>query len=317
MDTPSAAQIDPVTEELRQLGLPPLTDAGNAERFAACNALIVRYAHKWDVWLVWDGRRWGIDHRREVYRLAVDCVRLIKGDVPALSNKAAEGVVKHAVRSERKDRLEAMLGLARTYEPLAVTPEVLDRDVFAFNAGNGTVDLKTGELRPHRHDALQTKLVAIDFVTDAEAPTWRAFLDRVVPDAAVREYLQRAVGYSLTGDVGEHCLFFCYGTGRNGKSTFLETVRTLLGEYAKASSPDLLLAKKADRHQEELAELHGARFVTTVEAGEGRYWDEARVKWLTGGDKLTARHMYASRFEFGNRSRVGLRQGSARATCGA
>jgi putative DNA primase/helicase len=123
---------------------------------------------------------------------------------------------------------------------------------------------------------------------------------RVLPDPEVRTYVQRAVGYSITGNVTEHCLLFCYGLGANGKSTFLETLRELLGEgeYAKAAAPDLLLAKRQDRHAVEIADLRGARFVTTVEVGEGRAWDESRVKWLTGGDAISARLMYGSPFTF-------------------
>jgi putative DNA primase/helicase len=294
---PTSAELDLVTEDLKRIGSPPLTDAGNAERFATCNAMTVRYAHDgMDAWLVWDGQRYAVDKTERVKTLALECVRLAKNEVPALTLATAKEVVKHAIRSE--GRIEHLLTLARAMEPLAITTEQLDRDAYCLNVANGIVDLKTGVLSPHRYESLHTKLVPIAYDPEAKAPAWEKFLTRILPDANVRGFVQRAAGYSLTGDVSEHCLFFCYGTGRNGKSTLFELLRTVAGDYTRAATPDLLLAKRSDRHEEEFAGLRGVRFVTTVEAGDGRSWDETRVKWLTGGDRLTARHMYGSRFEF-------------------
>lgn len=295
---PQANEIDPVTAELIEKGWKPLTDAGNGERFAEYAALTWRYVHQWDVWHLWDGKRWVPDHERRVVRDAVECVRAMRTEIPMLTMPTAKKVIDFALKSERSDRLAAMLNSARSHDSVSTTPDKLDRDPYALNVGNGTVDLKTGELSPHRGNALLTKLVAVDYDENAQAPTWEAFLAKVLPDEAVREYVRRAIGYSLSGDVGEHCLFVCYGSGRNGKTTLLETAQRIAGDYGKSAPPDLLLSKRTDRHEEEVAELHGARFVTAVEAGEGRYWDEARVKWLTGGDTLNARHMYQRRFQF-------------------
>lgn len=289
-----------VTEELRQLGIPPLTDAGNAERFASNSGGFLRYVHGWDKWIKWDDTRWSADASRDVYRLAIEAIRLISADVPGLSPVAGFEATKHALKSEKRERIEAMVALARSLPPIPVQPTQLDCDPDLLNVQNGILDLRTGRLASHNSLRLLTKLASAAFDPLVKAPTWVAFLERVLPDPEVRSYLQRAVGYSLTGNVGEHCLFFCYGTGANGKSTFLETLRELLteSEYAKSAGPDLLLSKKQDRHEEEIAELRGARFVTTVEAGSNRFWDESRVKWLTGGDMLSARFLHKDRFSF-------------------
>jgi putative DNA primase/helicase len=277
----------------------PLTDAGNAERFAARYAGEVRFVHGPDHWLVWDGKRWAYDMLREAQRRAKDSARGIRLEAQLASDeKAAAHIFKHALRSERRQAIDSALSLARSEPPLAVAADELDADADLLCVENGTLDLRTGELLPHRQESLITKLAPVAFDRTAMAPTWTAFLERVMPDPALRDFLQRAVGYSMTGGVSEHTLFFLHGGGRNGKSTFLETMLALLGEYAKAAPHNLLLSSKQDRHSAEIATLMGFRFVTAVEAGEGRAWDEAKVKHLTGGDTVSARWMYGNPFTF-------------------
>jgi putative DNA primase/helicase len=276
-----------------------LTDAGNAERFAARNREEVRFVHGPDRWLVRDAARWAFDDLKEVRRRAKDSARSILFEAQrAGSEDDAKRIAKHALSSERRQAIEAALVLASSEPPLAIVPDDLDRDPDLFNVENGTIDLRTGRLLPHDPADLITKLAPVAFDPAAPAPRWRAFLEQVIPDAEVRAYLQRAVGYSLTGSVTEHCLLFLYGTGRNGKSTFLEVLLELLGEYAKSAPHNLLLASKQDRHAAEIATLMGFRFVTAVEAGEGRAWDEAKVKHLTGGDTISARWMHGNPFTF-------------------
>jgi putative DNA primase/helicase len=278
-----------------------LTDAGNAERFVAQNRYSARYVHGWDSWMLWDAMRWARDERREVTQLGIQTARTLHHVAATASTQdEARTAAKHALMSERRDRIESMLALARALPPIAVTPDDLDRDPDRLNVQNGTIDLRTGRLLPHDRADLNTKVCPVAFNPAAAAPIWEGFIARILADPAVRTYVQLAVGYSLTGHVREHCLFFAHGGGANGKSTFLETLRDLLGEgeYAKAAAPDLLLAKRQDRHAVEIADLRGARFVTTVEVGEGRAWDESRVKWLTGGDAISARLMYGNPFTF-------------------
>jgi putative DNA primase/helicase len=290
-----------VTAAIIQIGEQPypLTDAGNAERFAGRNRDEVRFVHGPDRWLVWDGARWAYDDLREVLRRAKDSARSIHLEAQlAGDSKVGEKISKHAWKSERRQSIDAALALARAEPPLAIVPDDLDRDPDLFNVENGTIELRTGKLRSHAPADGITKLAPIAFDAAAAAPRWEAFLRRVIPDVAVREYVQRAVGYACSGSVAEHVLFFLYGTGRNGKSTFLELLLLLLGEYAKAAPHNLLLASKQDRHTAEIATLMGFRFVTANEAAEGRAWDEAKVKWLTGGDTISARWMHGNPFTF-------------------
>jgi putative DNA primase/helicase len=309
----TSREMDAVMHEV-MTGPPPLTellpkpsinrtDAGNAERLVARHGARIRYVHGWDRWHVWDGSRWARDERREVESLAIDSARTMLVEAAALSDsKDREALAKHALRSEERHAIDDALALARSRCPVAIVPDDLDRNPDLLNLPNGTLDLSTADLKPHDPALSLTKATPVPWDPGAPSPTWDAFLSRVIPDPEVRTYLQRAVGYSLTGNVSEHALFFCYGIGANGKTTFLERVRELLGEgeagYAKAAAPHLLLATRQDRHLAEVADLRGARFVTTVEVGEGRAWDEAKVKWLTGGDAISARFMYGNPFTF-------------------
>jgi putative DNA primase/helicase len=152
-------------------------------------------------------------------------------------------------------------------------------------------------LRPHRREDLITAVLPVCFDPAATCPVWEAFLERVLPDPEVRIYVQRASGYSLTGDVSEQCLFFLYGKGANGKSTFLNTILALLGELAHQASPELLVAKR-EMIRDDVAALAGKRFVATIETDEGRALAEALMKTLTGGDKVTARFLYKNSFSF-------------------
>src|SRR5262249_42619623 len=149
----------------------------------------------------------------------------------------------------------------------------------------GTLDLRTGQLRPHRREDLLTKLAAVPFDPDAPCPQWLRFLDRIMDgNKDLINYLQRVIGYSLTGNVREQCLFFFYGRGANGKSTFLNALREILGDYAAQAVPELLLAKSHEAHPAERADLFGRRFVATIETDEGKRMAEALMKQLTGGD---------------------------------
>jgi putative DNA primase/helicase len=175
----------------------------------------------------------------------------------------------------------------------------LDADPWLLNVQNGTLDLRTGKLRKHRREDLMTKLAPVAYEAQAAAPTWEVFLHRIFGgDADLIRFVQKAVGYSLTGSTQEQCLFILYGTGANGKSTFLNVVSTMLGKYASHTPTETLLVNRSDGVRNDLARLQGARFVTAVEAEGGRRLAEAQVKQLTGGDKVTARYLYQEHFEF-------------------
>jgi putative DNA primase/helicase len=192
-----------------------------------------------------------------------------------------------------------MVELAKSEPGVPVTPERLDADPWVLNVCNGTLDLRTGHLRPHARADLLTKLAPVTYDPGALCPTWEAFLSRILAgDVALIRFVQKVIGYSLTGSTQEQCLFILYGAGANGKSTLIQTISALLGDYARQTPTESLLVQRGDGVRNDLARLQGARFVSAVEVEGGRRLAEALVKQLTGGDTITARFLYGEHFEF-------------------
>lgn len=275
------------------------TDLGNAERLVKRHGAEIRYCHTWAKWLVWDGKRWRPDEKGLISQRATETVRSIlteaaEADEPQERRKIAGW----AFESESRSRLSAMVNLARDLPGVAITPDELDANPWLLNAQNGTVDLRDGELYPHRREDFITKISPAVYDPDAEAPVWNAFIEKVLPDSEIRGYAQRSAGYSATGTTGEECVFMPIGSGRNGKSKYLGALEYALGEYAKACNPDTLTAKKGDAIPNDVAALVGARLVITSEAEDGKRLDVQRVKQLTGGDTMSARFMRSEFFEF-------------------
>jgi putative DNA primase/helicase len=190
-----------------------------------------------------------------------------------------------------------MVSLAKSEPGVAVLPEEMDPDPLLLNAQNGTVDLRTGELREHRREDLITKIVPTGYDPSATAPLFAATLERVLPSVAVREFFQKVCGYSITGEVSEHVLPVVYGTGANGKSTILNALLESAGDYGMQAAPDLLMAKRGS-HPTEVADLFGMRCVVSSETEDGRRLAEALVKVLTGGERVRARRMRQDFWEF-------------------
>jgi putative DNA primase/helicase len=281
-----------------------LTELGNARRFVLTYGDRVRFMPQSGRWLIWNGRRWSCDELGEVERLGKQVTEQIWDEIQLVSaTEEREQIARWAKRSESARAIAAMLRLAQSPIPdvpsITVTVDQLDRDPWTLNLENGSLDLRTGELRPHERRQLCTKLAPVTFDASAPCDRWLDMLGLIFDqNADVIDYLQRAVGYSLTGDVSEHVLFFLHGSGENGKSTLVETIANILGDYARVAAPGLLLAQKNETHPTGLADLAGARFVSSIEADEGRQLAEALVKWVTGGDKLKARFLFRDFFEF-------------------
>jgi putative DNA primase/helicase len=276
----------------------PLTDSGNAERFADQHRDKAQYVGAWKTWLTWDGRRWCSDERCAVDLLAKETARSIDAEVAIETDSDRRKALRqHAQRSESRSGRENMVALARA--ELAAAPDDFDRDPMLLNVANGTIDLRTGELRPHRREDMITRVIDIPFDRAAACPTFERFLDRAMAgNAALVTFLQKAIGYSLTGSVQEQVFFFCHGEGQNGKSKLAEVLLALLGPYGKAGAPDLLVSREHDQHPAEQADLEGARFVSCQEIEEGRSWNERTLKHLTGGDRIKARLMHQNWREF-------------------
>lgn len=285
-----------VTRRLAQLGE---TDSDNAQRLAIRFSDLILYV-KGRGWFAYDGKRWRSAAIHELIRHATTTARLIKGEAKHLADGGAkERRRKFSVASLSKSALERMIELAKGL--VAVEAERLDSDPWQLNVDNGTVDLRTGELEPHDPRDLLTQIAQVQFDNKAKAPLFMAFLRRItVDDKGLRLYIRNCVGYSLTGDTREQVLFFCHGkSGRNGKSTFVNCIRDMLGDYGSHTPTESLMAKQYDNAiSNDLARLVGKRLVTAVEANFSKQLDEAKLKGMTGGEKITARFLRHEFFEF-------------------
>jgi putative DNA primase/helicase len=264
----------------------PYSEHGLADRFAA--------EHRDDAcyvpgigWHRWDGQRWQHDEQGKVELLVQ------KLCVTAASERAKQNE-QHRLRS-RKTR-EAVM--RESQAQLAIHFDLLDRDPMLLNTPGGTVDLRTGELRPSDRAAYCTKITTV--APSKEKPVrWLKFIEEItVRDKLLADYLQRVCGYCLTGDTREHGLFFLYGSGANGKGTFTRALQNILGEYAAVIPNDMLMAKQNEAHPTEIASLRGARMATAGEVEDGARWAESKLKSITGGDRIKARFMRQDFFEF-------------------
>jgi putative DNA primase/helicase len=271
----------------------PQSDLGNAERFAAEHAADARFCNSMGMWLVWTGQRWQNDPVR-LQRMAKSTVRNLyhrAADIPNDSERREW--MEYALACESSHRMNAMLALARHEEGIPIDESVLDSDPLLFNVVNGTLDLRTGELREHRREDFITKMAPVSYDANAGCPHWLDFLGDVTEgNDGLGGYLQRAIGYTLTGKVNEHAMFFLYGSGANGKTTFLETLRKVFGDYAEVTPFDTLMANHQSGPRNDLVKLRGARLITATESEDGKRLAEAMVKRLTGGDTIAARALY-------------------------
>lgn len=277
------------------------TDTGNAERLVDRFGDDLRYCDSLRTFLIWDRSRWAPDETREVIDLAKQTVRAIYAEAADCQDpNLRSSLVDWAISSESERARKAMVNLARSERQIVVRHDQLDSDIWLLNCQNGTIDLRTGELRRHCRDDLITRVAPVAFDPQATCPRWHAFLEKILPSAAVRDFVRRAVGYSLSGDVREQVLFFCHGPlGQNGKSTFVFMLQELLGSgYAIQAAPDLLLAQKNRSHPTELADLFRVRLAVCNEMEEDCAFDQVRLKRLTGGDRIRARRMRQDFWEF-------------------
>ncbi|WP_363798454.1 phage/plasmid primase, P4 family [Lysobacter firmicutimachus] len=269
-------------------GLDWSSDDGLGLAFTRHYAEDWRYCAAWGQWLSWTGTRWNPDRTLVLQHLVRGVCRAAQVFAERPSQRAKLASASTVGGVER---------LARSDPRHASFAESWDRDLWALNTPNGIVDLRRGTLRRHARGEQMTKLTTASPAGDC--PTWRHFLGDVTGgDGDLAAYLQRVVGYCLTGVTTEHALFFLYGTGANGKSVFVNTLATILGDYATNAPMETFMETRGDRHPTDLAGLRGARFVAASETEQGRRWNEAKLKAITGGDKISARFMRQDFFEY-------------------
>lgn len=292
-------------EEAREESIPrfPHTDLGNAERMVYWHGDSLRYCAEWKSWLRWNNGHWVLDKKGFVNRCAKHTVRQMQADAARIEEQGdanyASNLREWGRESESKRLISAMIALASSEECIPVAPDEFDRDNMMFNVQNGTVDLRTGACTPHRRQHLNMKISPVSYESGADCPIWKKFLHQVLgEDDELVSWMQRAIGYSLTGSVGEKCFFVLYGSGNNGKSVFTETLHHIMGGYGKTADFSTFLTRKKDGPRDDLADLHGARLVNSSESERGAKLAEAFVKNITGGDMVKARHLYGKLFEF-------------------
>ncbi|HEX3740047.1 MAG TPA: phage/plasmid primase, P4 family [Terriglobales bacterium] len=272
-----------------------VTEDGLALALTAKYKDSLRYVYEWGSWLTWDGVVWKPEKTLKVYDLARAVCReaAIASEKESLKSKLAQAATVAAV--ER---------LARADRQFASTPDAWNSDPMQLNTMSGVIDLATGKVLSHNRANFHTKVCGTK-MSDSRPELWLSFIDRVTGgDAELQAYLQRMVGYCLTGDTREHTLFFFYGTGANGKSVFTSTIAGILGDYSKSTPVEVFTETRNEQHPCAVASLQSVRLALTQETEKTSRFAEARLKQMTGGDKLTARYMHQNFFEFSPQFKV-------------
>lgn len=280
-------------------------DTGNAQRFIDMFGDKIRFNYNDNRWMIYDKIKWSYDIIGYIWNLIDKAMESMKSEERYYENYDAENGTeilkefrKHMKKSRNKNTKNALEKEAQHYVP--ITPNLLDHNRRKLNTPTGIIDLENFEVTPNDPLEYFTKSTAVGIKEGAKCPLWIEFLNDIFDgDKDLISYIQKAVGYSLSGLTDEQCAFFCYGTGNNGKSTFLDIIRCILGDYASNIQPETLMVRNTNSSaNSDIARLKGARFVTSVEPNEGLRLNEGLLKQLTGDDMVTARKLYAEEFEF-------------------
>lgn len=278
-------------------------DTGNAARFTDTFGKVVRYSYVRKNWYFYNDKTWELDQEGKVKSLVDEILTKMKrepvfvpddGDEDA-AKKALQKHIKYSRGSNGKTNM-----LKESQHLLPIQPEQFDKDKHLLNVQNGYIDLKTGDLHNHDKEKYFSKIASIEYTDKIDYPLWDDFLMKIFDgNRELINYMQRAVGYSLSGSTEEQVMFILYGNGRNGKSVFLDIITEMLGNYTTNIQPQTLMVKPmSGSANSDIARLQGARLVTTTEPNDGMRFDEGLVKQVTGGDKVTARFLYGDEFDY-------------------
>lgn len=228
---------------------PNLTEWGNARRMAKAFGSKVRYCYPKSEWMVWDSKKWVADTNGVIWRYAKELPRLLLEEAKDEFFEDRQRVLQWALRTEQRRTLLSSIELLWSEPGIGVMPDDFDREPWLLNAPTGVIDLLSSEIREQRPEDLLSKITAVDYDPQCDIPLWRDVLDTVFQgNAELIAYVQRILGYALTGDVSEHAMFLHYGTGRNGKNTILDTVREVMGDYATVADPKIFLTAGMGDH---------------------------------------------------------------------
>lgn len=292
-----------VRELFRSLSLPSpdqITDMRVATFFIKVCEDLLRFWQEGKKWLVYDGKRWNANTHGGAFPLFKEALALLYKKASEIEDDDKRiAIVSQLIKLESHRRQKTLLEAAAVIPDTIIASSALDQNPMLLNCSNGTVNLKTGDLQPHSPEDFITRLVNIEYVSDAECPEFIRFLDRIMGgNTALIDYIQRYIGYCLTGNTSEQILVFFYGTGANGKTTLANVIEMLLGEYASTAGSSLLMHRDNNSASNDLAALRGARLVKVSEFDDGDRLAEATVKSLTGGDRISCRYLYGEFFEY-------------------
>lgn len=282
-------------------------DAGNAELFVNSYGNDLRYVHALNSWLIFR-RRWMRDTNETIWRIAEDFRKaLIEAARKAKDRRVEDAAIRRAQSLGKIRVMQNMLKLAQTKERILLDITDIDANSWLIGARNAVIDLRTGVAREYSRDCYVTKSLACDFKPDVQCPMWKKFFEEVFPDEAVRRFVWKALGYSLTGITGEKAFFFLHGAGYNGKTVLIETIFKIMGDYAKKAA-DAIIQMDLHGHEPQLAkaEIFGVRFLSGSEIKEDTKLNEKLLKDITGGDSISGRFLYARSFDFSPMAKLWL-----------
>jgi putative DNA primase/helicase len=277
-----------------------LNDSGNAARLVKLFGHDIRWLPHIKKWMIRKGQYWEINEDGAIERFATaTAASIYKEAEKERDADKARNIGRWAGTSLSQPRLKAMIELAKSELNISIPMSALDQNGMLLGTPSGVVNLKTGRLCEATPMDYITRITGAPYVPGATCPNWERFIDRSFSgNQAVIKLVQRALGYSLTGQTIEQLMFFIYGSGCNGKSVFLETLRVVFGNYAMQAQAEMLMQSKGERGSNDIARLRGARVVSAIEIEDGGRLSEALVKQLTGGDQIAARFLFAEYFEY-------------------
>jgi putative DNA primase/helicase len=276
------------------------TDTSNALRLVREHGKDIRYNAAWKKWIVWTGQHWQLDDGYLIHDKGLAVIHSIYDEMLKTTDyRERMDIEKYALQSESLRRRKAFIESASLMRGMNIASNDVDRDPWLLNVENGTIDLKNHEFREHRREDMITKIAHVRYDSGADCPVWKQFVREIMDcKPELIGFLQRAAGWALTGDTSEQTMFILFGSGANGKSTFLNVLMKLLGDYAIAASTETFMKKNGDQISNDIARLRGTRFVATSETDQGKRLSEPLIKQITGTDAMTARFLYGEFFEF-------------------